>query len=154
MCQILLYCGTLGTAFLLFKSFQLTNNTNDLSLCLAIVDACNSASLSSPYTNHFLPLPNRYIISKGGWIRSEVFWVSLVYRAVVEEINKNGKAIAKKGGGSPWMFEWYGEKYGGAAHGLAGIMHVLMDMELKPDGIQDVKGTLRYMIRNRLPSEN
>ena len=56
-----LYCGTLGTAFLLFKSFQLTNNTNDLSLCLAIVDACNSASLSSRYTNHFLTLLNQYL---------------------------------------------------------------------------------------------
>ncbi|KAG8473330.1 hypothetical protein CXB51_035443 [Gossypium anomalum] len=48
-----LYCGTLGTAFLLFKSYQLTNNNNDLSLCLAIVDACDSASLSSRYIYHF-----------------------------------------------------------------------------------------------------
>ena len=56
-----LYCGTLGTAFLLFKSYQLTNNTNDLSLCLAIVDACNSASLSSRYTNHFLTLLDQYL---------------------------------------------------------------------------------------------
>ncbi|KAK9044003.1 hypothetical protein V6N11_072326 [Hibiscus sabdariffa] len=42
-----LYCGTLGSAFLLFKSYRLTDNANDLSLCLAMVDACNSASLSS-----------------------------------------------------------------------------------------------------------
>ena len=47
------------------------------------------------------------------------------------------------------MFEWYGEKYWGAAHGLAGIMHVLMDMPLTPDDVEDVKGTLRYMISNR-----
>lgn len=52
------------------------------------------------------------------------------------------------------MFEFYGEKYWGAAHGLAGIMHVLMDMELEPDEIMDVKGTLKYMIRNRFPSGN
>ncbi|PIN00501.1 hypothetical protein CDL12_26994 [Handroanthus impetiginosus] len=52
------------------------------------------------------------------------------------------------------MFEWYGEKYWGAAHGLAGIVHVLMEFELTPDELEDVKGTLRYMIRNRFPSGN
>lgn len=52
------------------------------------------------------------------------------------------------------MYEWHGKKYWGAAHGLAGIMHVLMDMELKPDEVEDVKGTLRFMIRNRFPSGN
>ena len=52
------------------------------------------------------------------------------------------------------MFEWYGEKYWGAAHGLTGITHVLMDMDLKPDEVEDVKGTLRYMINNQFPSGN
>lgn len=59
-----------------------------------------------------------------------------------------------KRGGSPLMFEWYGERYWGAAHGLAGILHILMDMELKPDEVEDVKGTLKYMIQNRFPSGN
>lgn len=45
-------------------------------------------------------------------------------------------------------------KVWGAAHGLAGTMHVLMDMELKPDEAEDVKGTLKYMIKNRFPSGN
>ena len=52
------------------------------------------------------------------------------------------------------MFEWYGEKYWDAAHGLAGIMHVLMDMPLKPDELENIKGTLKYMINNRFPSGN
>lgn len=52
------------------------------------------------------------------------------------------------------MYEWHGKKYCGAAHGLAGIMHVLMEMELKPDEHELVKGTLRYMIKNRFPSGN
>ena len=30
----------------------------------------------------------------------------------------------------------------------------LMDMELKPDELEDVKGTLHYMIKNRYPSGN
>lgn len=42
-----LYAGTLGTAFLVFKSYQLTHNKNDLGLCLEIVKACNSSSIQS-----------------------------------------------------------------------------------------------------------
>ncbi|KAL8492011.1 hypothetical protein ACS0TY_023567 [Phlomoides rotata] len=42
-----LYCGTLGTAYLLFKSFQVTHNKNDLKLCLEIVKACDSPSAQS-----------------------------------------------------------------------------------------------------------
>ena len=33
-------------------------------------------------------------------------------------------------------------------------MHFLMHMELKIDEIEDAKGTLRYMIKNRFPSGN
>uniref|UniRef100_A0A7N2MC95 LanC-like protein GCL2 n=1 Tax=Quercus lobata TaxID=97700 RepID=A0A7N2MC95_QUELO len=73
--------------------------------------------------------------------------------SVVNEIIKNGRELAKSGR-CPLMFEWYGEKYWGAAHGLTGIMHVLMDMDLKPDEVEDVKGTLRYMINNQFPSGN
>ncbi|KAH9608106.1 hypothetical protein KSS87_011063 [Heliosperma pusillum] len=52
------------------------------------------------------------------------------------------------------MYEWHGKKYWGAAHGLAGILHVLIDMELTPDEQEDVKATLRYMMRGRFPSGN
>lgn len=52
------------------------------------------------------------------------------------------------------MYEWHGKKYWGAAHGLAGIMHVLMHTELKLDEKDDVKNTLLYMIRNRYPTGN
>lgn len=44
-----LYTGVLGTAFLLFKSFQVSNNVNDLSLCSQIIKACDSASVHSRY---------------------------------------------------------------------------------------------------------
>ncbi|GFP78597.1 lanc-like protein gcr2 [Phtheirospermum japonicum] len=73
-------------------------------------------------------------------------------RAVVDEIIKSGQQLATKR--CPLMFEWHGKKYWGAAHGLAGIVNLLMDMELKPDEAEHVKGTLRYMIENRFPSGN
>ncbi|KAK6946742.1 Lanthionine synthetase C-like [Dillenia turbinata] len=74
-------------------------------------------------------------------------------RPAVAEIFKAGRQFSNKGR-CPLMYEWHGKKYWGAAHGLAGIMHVLMDMELKPDEKDDIKNTLRYMIRNRFPSGN
>lgn len=71
----------------------------------------------------------------------------------MDEVITAGRQLAHKGR-CPLMYEWHGKKYWGAAHGLAGIMKVLMDMELKPDEVEDVKGTLRYMIKNRFPSGN
>lgn len=45
-----LYCGTLGTACLLLKAYQVTNNKNDLNLCSEIIKSCDSASLHSRYS--------------------------------------------------------------------------------------------------------
>ncbi|KAL4291598.1 hypothetical protein GQ457_14G013070 [Hibiscus cannabinus] len=100
------YCGTLGSPFLFFKSFRLTDNANDLSLCLVMVDACNFASLSS-----------RDVTFECG--RTDVCALCVV-----------------------------------AVHGLAGIMHVLVNMVLKPDEAKGVKSTLRYASSNRFPSGN
>lgn len=54
----------------------------------------------------------------------------------------------------PLMYQWHGTRYWGAAHGLAGIMHVLMHYPLNQEDMDDVKGTLRYMIKGRFASGN
>ncbi|CAN6558083.1 unnamed protein product [Malus baccata var. baccata] len=64
--------------------------------------------------------------------------------SVVDEIIKAGRQLAKKGRSS-LMYEWRGKKYWGAAHGLAGIMHVLMSMQPKPDEVEDVKSMTQYI---------
>lgn len=193
-----LYCGTLGTAFFLFRSYLLTNNHNDLALSSQIVKACDTASFNSrdvtflcgragvcalgavtakhagdeQLINYYLVqfreiklpgnLPDELLYGRVGYLWACLFinkhmgagTIPSTYTcSVVNEILKNGRELAKSGR-CPLMFEWYGEKYWGAAHGLAGIMHVLMDMDLKPDEVEDVKGTLRYMINNRFPSGN
>ncbi|KAL0001156.1 hypothetical protein SO802_014937 [Lithocarpus litseifolius] len=193
-----LYTGALGTAFLLFKSYQLTKDTNDLKLCSQIVKACDSASSDSGrvtficgragvcalgavtakhagderllehYLRQFkeikLPsdLPNELLFGRVGFLWACSFLNKHVdkdtisaarTRPVVDDIIKAGRRMSSKGK-CPLMYEWHGKKYWGAAHGLAGIMHVLMDMELKPDEMGDVKGTLHYMIKNRYPSGN
>jgi lantibiotic modifying enzyme len=70
----------------------------------------------------------------------------------MRDIIRDGRTLSTIG--CPLMYEWYGEKYWGAAHGLSGIMHVLLDMDLTKDDTECVKGTLRYMIQNRFPSGN
>lgn len=72
---------------------------------------------------------------------------------VADELIAKGRKMGSKDR-CPLMYEFKGQKYWGTAHGLAGIMHVLMDLDLKPDEREDVKATLKYMVNNRLPSEN
>ncbi|KAH8490434.1 hypothetical protein H0E87_022825 [Populus deltoides] len=193
-----LYSGNLGTALLLYKSYQVTGNENDLFLCLEIVKACDSASRASrdvtficgragvcalgavaakhandeaSQSNYLSQLgeikllrnhPDELLYGRSGFLWACLFLnkhmgqgtvPDTTIRAVANEIIKNGRALAKKGG-SPLMYEWYGERYWGAAHGLAGIMNVLLDVELRPDEFEDVKGTLKYMINNCFPSGN
>ncbi|TXG67066.1 hypothetical protein EZV62_008341 [Acer yangbiense] len=209
-----LYTGALGTAYLVFKAYQFTQNENHLKSCFHIVKACDSASTDSGYSlslslslvtalhlrvtficgragvcalgavlakhagderllNHYLTqfkeikltsdLPNELLYGRVGFlwacaflnkhIGKDTISTTLMVKAVVDEIIKAGRRLANKGR-CPLMYEWHGKKYWGAAHGLAGIMHVLMDMELKPDEVKDVKGTLRYMIKNHFPGGN
>uniref|UniRef100_M1AX99 Abscisic acid ABA receptor n=1 Tax=Solanum tuberosum TaxID=4113 RepID=M1AX99_SOLTU len=191
------YTGALGTAFLLFKAYQVTLDKNDLVLCSDIIKACDSASRGSGHVtficgqagvyslgavvakhnedeqlcDHYLTkfkeielpkdLPNELLYGRAGFLWACSFLnknigretISLTQiRAVVAEVIKSGRKMGK--GRCPLMYEWHGKRYWGAAHGLAGIMHVLMDMELKADEVEDVKATLHYIIRNRFPSGN
>ncbi|XP_031375300.1 lanC-like protein GCR2 [Punica granatum] len=193
-----LYTGALGTAYLVFKAYEITRNENDLKLCSEIVRACDSASRSSRRVtficgqagvfalgavvakhagddrllNHYLTqfreirlprdLPNELLYGRAGFLWACSFLnkhigkdtISTAHmRPVVNDIIKMGRQLAKNEK-CPLMYEWHGKKYWGAAHGLAGIMHILMHMELKPDEVEDVKGTLRYMVKNRFPSGN
>ncbi|CAH8255465.1 unnamed protein product [Arabidopsis lyrata] len=193
-----LYTGVLGTAYLLFKSYQVTRNEDDLKLCLEIVEACDVASRDSErvtficghagvcalgavaakhlgdnqlldrYLARFrgirLPsyLPYELLYGRAGYLWACLFLNKHIgkdsvsserMRSVVEEIFRAGRQLGNRGT-CPLMYEWHGKRYWGAAHGLAGIMNVLMHMELEQDEIKDVKGTLSYMIQNRFPSGN
>ncbi|XP_057728626.1 lanC-like protein GCR2 [Arachis stenosperma] len=193
-----LYTGALGTAFLVFRAYQVTKNGSDLSLCSDIVKACDSASEDSSrvtficgragvcalgaviakhagdekmlnyYLRQFKKIriprdsPHELLYGRAGYLWACSFLnkhigkdtiPTMQMRPVVDEVMTAGRQMGHKGR-CPFMYEWHGKKYWGAAHGLAGIMNVLMDMELKPDEVEDVKGTLHYMIKNRFPSGN
>ncbi|CAA0812499.1 LanC-like protein GCL1 [Striga hermonthica] len=68
---------------------------------------------------------------------------------VVEAVLAGGRAGASDNTSCPLMYRWHGTRYWGAAHGLAGILHVLLHFPLSGDDVEDVKATLRYMMSNR-----
>ncbi|KAH9624508.1 hypothetical protein KSS87_019824 [Heliosperma pusillum] len=193
-----LYAGTLGTAFLLFKAYQVTKNVNDLYLCLEIVKACDLASSGSrdvtficgragvyalgavvakhmgdePLMKNYLTqfkqinlprdVPNELLYGRAGFLWTCLFLnkhvgdgtiSSTLLRSIASDIIEDGRRMPNKGSW-PLMFEWYGNRYWGAAHGFAGILHVLMDTELKPDELKDVKNELLCMVKHRFSSGN
>ncbi|KAL7143951.1 hypothetical protein ABFS83_08G225900 [Erythranthe nasuta] len=70
---------------------------------------------------------------------------------VVEAVLAGGRAGASVNTACPLMYRWHGTPYWGAAHGLAGILHVLLHFPLRGDHVEDVKATLRYMMSKRDP---
>ncbi|KAI5389518.1 hypothetical protein KIW84_074978 [Lathyrus oleraceus] len=179
-----LYCGLLGIAFLLFKSHQVSDNTNDLTLCVHIIKSCDATSvrsIGSPSQFTILLADVTFICGRDGVCALGAVAAKHIgddeslryYLAQFQKI-KRPKDLPDEllygrvgflwaclflskhlGQGTiPSSYTWYAEKYWGAAHVLAGIMHVLMDMELKPDELEDVRETLKYMIHNNFPSGN
>ncbi|KAI3502216.1 hypothetical protein L1887_30248 [Cichorium endivia] len=192
------YAGTMGTAFLLLKSFQVTGNKNDLNLCSQIIKNCDSASKHSRDITFLCGRAGvcalgavvaknqentqmlEYYLTQFKWIkvnedhpdemlygRAGYLWACLFLNKnlgdgvipasytdeILNKVIKNGRKLGA-GKRCPLMFKWYGTRYWGAAHGLAGILYVLMHFELSPDVVEDVKNTLKYMIGNRFASGN
>ncbi|KAF8018491.1 hypothetical protein BT93_H3387 [Corymbia citriodora subsp. variegata] len=70
---------------------------------------------------------------------------------IVDAVLAGGKAGASDIASCPLMYRWHGTRYLGAANGLAGILQVLLHFPLREESVDDVKGTLRYMMSKRFP---
>lgn len=70
---------------------------------------------------------------------------------VVNAVLAGGRAGAAVNTSCPLMYRWHGTRYWGAANGLAGILQVLLHFPLSNEDVEDVKGTLRYMMSKRFP---
>lgn len=68
---------------------------------------------------------------------------------IVDAVLAGGRAGSSINLDCPLMYRWHGTRYFGAAHGLAGILHVLLHFQLKREALDDVKETIRYLIRHR-----
>ncbi|RLN21962.1 hypothetical protein C2845_PM07G35590 [Panicum miliaceum] len=132
---------TLGTALLLFKSFRVTGDRGDLALATDIVRVAGTTGCGRGVRRRFLTfISGRAGVCALGAVIAKhcddqlrvTQYLSFFDEITITEKNSVAKDIIKEGrklsskGDSPLMYEWHGKKYWGAAHGLAGIMHVLM----------------------------
>eukprot|EP00252_Welwitschia_mirabilis_P026943 TRINITY_DN903_c0_g1_i1.p1 TRINITY_DN903_c0_g1~~TRINITY_DN903_c0_g1_i1.p1 ORF type:complete len:417 (-),score=82.42 TRINITY_DN903_c0_g1_i1:582-1832(-) len=199
------YTGLAGTAFMCFRSYQITGDSKDLDLAIEIIDTCAASarnlrhqvtflcgaagiyaigavlaeckgdeSKRDIYLNNFNEVLHGNVLAvgpeQGGfgmpyellYGRAGFLWAALyinkylgdqtiewaVLEPIVEAVLAGGRAGAS-GMQCPLMYRWHGTRYWGAAHGLAGIMHVLLHCPLSKEDAADVKETLKYMINNR-----
>ncbi|XP_049372290.1 lanC-like protein GCL1 [Solanum verrucosum] len=138
---------------------------------------CGDQHKRDLYLNHFLEVAQERALPVGPedggfgmsydllYGRAGFLWAALFIRKylgvesvpddylmpVVEAILAGGRAGASDNPACPLMYRWHGTRYWGAAHGLAGILHVLLHFPLSQEDIEDVKETLRYMMSNRFP---
>ncbi|CAI5937720.1 unnamed protein product [Closterium sp. NIES-65] len=104
-----LYVGLLGTAWVCFRAYQATGDVSDLALAADIIRA--AADMAERHRTNLLPLSLARPIAA----------------AIVEAGLSLASTYAHDGSPlPPLMYEWYGTRYLGAAHGVAGIVHVLL----------------------------
>ncbi|KAI6697359.1 hypothetical protein NL676_017478 [Syzygium grande] len=160
-----LYCGPLGTAFLLFRSYQITNNSSDLALCSQIIRACDSASAGSRDVTFMCGRAGvcalgAVVAKHAGDTRSLTHYLNCFKEIKLSKSIPDELLYGRAG------FLWaclFLDKHIG--EGL--LLHrpcVLWQMTYSKTGehwlreeeneMEDVKGTLKYMIRNRFPSGN
>ncbi|XP_071692182.1 lanC-like protein GCR2 [Rutidosis leptorrhynchoides] len=149
--RVTFICGQAGVSAL---GAVVANQTNDKTLCDHYLARFREIKLPKD-------LPNELLYGRAGYLWACLFLnkhlgentiSSTHMRIVKDEMIKAGRNLSTRE--CPLMYEWHGKRYWGAAHGLVGIMNVLMDMVLTEDELDDVKGTLRYMIKNRFSSGN
>ncbi|WVZ86504.1 hypothetical protein U9M48_033268 [Paspalum notatum var. saurae] len=132
------------------RAFLVTGDHADLATCAEIVAACDAASAGEESVTSICGA----VVARhaGDEVVLSRYLSSFKQEMIMREIIEDGRRLSTES--CPLMYEWYGEKYWGAAHGLAGIVHVLLDMDLEENKREYVKGTLWYMIQNRFPSGN
>jgi len=83
---------------------------------------------------------------------------SEVVRAVVEAVLRSGRALAAEvGSRAPLMWAWHDKIYYGAAHGLAGILSLLLQARehLTPSELEEqVRPTVDYLVATAFPGGN
>lgn len=98
------------------------------------LQAGHTPNLATPSLQCNSNPPNELLYGRAGFLWSALFLNThlgqgtipeSVTQPVVSSILADGRACAR---GSEWplMYEWHGKRYLGAAHGVAGIMHVRM----------------------------
>ncbi|XP_018560773.1 lanC-like protein 2 [Anoplophora glabripennis] len=112
-------------------------------------------------------LPNEYLYGRAGYLFAILYANKNVVpppfddnfiRSVIEAILICGQNMAKAGKFKcPLMYQWHDSYYLGAAHGLSGILYLLLQVKeyLTQEELDAlVKPTIDYLITQRFPSGN
>ncbi|KAL1495052.1 hypothetical protein ABEB36_010532 [Hypothenemus hampei] len=114
-------------------------------------------------------LPNEYLYGRAGFLYSLLYvnkqtdsgpFSQSVIRSVIEAILNSGEKLAKHlkiDKECPLMYEWHDSKYLGAAHGISGIIYLLLQARiyLTEDELNTlIKPTIAFLSTLRFPTGN
>ncbi len=111
--------------------------TGDSSKCQEYVTrlkelACSSASADLPYEVLYGRAGVLYALLFVGGLVPGGLDEALVEQVVTAILDAGQRASQEDNSKSPLMFTWHGKRYLGAAHGLAGILTVLLQVPCLP----------------------
>ncbi|KAG5891381.1 hypothetical protein JTB14_020110 [Gonioctena quinquepunctata] len=136
-----------------------TEEVEDLVIRLKLLD--------KDVMNIHSDLPNEYMYGRAGYLFSILFVNKHVspppfndkfIRQIIEAILESGKNMSREGRFKfPLMYQWHDTYYLGAAHGLSGILYLLLQARqyLTEEDLNIlVKPTIDYLLKKRFPSGN
>uniref|UniRef100_A0A2P2HZJ1 LanC-like protein 1 n=1 Tax=Hirondellea gigas TaxID=1518452 RepID=A0A2P2HZJ1_9CRUS len=161
-------CGDAGPLTCAALTAQAAGGTGPLGTPDQYIDRLLSLSESVVKGSH--GLPDELLYGRVGYIysllllhRSKVSSssrIAAVLPSICEAVLKSGEKLAGAAwppASCPLMYEWHGKRYYGAAHGIAGILIVLMQARdyLPPGALETlIRPSVDYMQRQLFPSGN
>eukprot|EP00271_Cylindrocystis_brebissonii_P008223 TRINITY_DN22244_c0_g1_i1.p1 TRINITY_DN22244_c0_g1~~TRINITY_DN22244_c0_g1_i1.p1 ORF type:complete len:484 (+),score=59.19 TRINITY_DN22244_c0_g1_i1:58-1509(+) len=159
------YCGQAGAAALGAVAANAGGHKEALQqylrLFMEVADAVQAANAEEASSGEER-LPDELLYGRAGFL-----WAALFINAHVTEgtipatiLDPVVKMVLKKGreegsqSGCPLLYYWHNTPYLGAAHGLAGILHVLLHFPLAFKDLGCVRLAMLWLIHQRFPSGN
>ncbi|XP_028397878.1 lanC-like protein 2 [Dendronephthya gigantea] len=113
-------------------------------------------------------LPDEMLYGRAGYLYSLLFVQthlgkevisSAIVEQVVSAILKSGLALSRKEKSrSPLKYAWHGKHYVGAAHGMVGILYMLLQVYPSSPVVQqhttEIKNTIEYLLSKQFSSGN
>ncbi|KAK7082421.1 Glutathione S-transferase lancl1 [Halocaridina rubra] len=155
-------CGDAGPLAVAAVVFSKLNMKKEMANCIQ-----GLKKLERDVLNPSSGLPDEILYGRAGYLYALLFLQREIGKdavhdqtihAVVEAILDSGRALARhEKSRSPLMYEWHEKKYIGAAHGIMGILFMLLQVKeyLNDKELQEkIKPTIDYMCSLQFPSGN
>ncbi|CAH1966130.1 unnamed protein product [Acanthoscelides obtectus] len=155
-------CGDAGPLAIGIHLNHLLGNSEQVDLLCSKLK-----SLSQDVVNVQSDLPNEYLYGRAGYLYAILYVNKYVMpqkfddefvRLIIEAILVSGRNLSKAFSFKcPLMYEWHESYYLGAAHGVSGILYLLLQVKqyLPDDDLLNlIKPTIDYLTTQRFPSGN